>query len=426
MPLAAYKLIHTKPRSATMNISKLIERVLNILTAPQTEWPAIAGEATTVPDLYKSYIAIIAVIPAVADFIKGSLIGYGAFGFAVRTPLFSGLVLLAVSYLLWLAMVYVLALIIDALAPTFGGQKNQIQALKTVAYSLAAGWIASIGQLVPWLGLPIILAGSAYSIYLLSLGLPVTMKCPPEKAVGYTAVSVICAILLSAVIIGVGSGFTYTRTGLPLGGAGAGDTATAFDQNTWLGKMEAAGKQMEAAQKSGNADAQGKAAGAMVSAALGGGDQVEALAPDQLKPFVPETLDGLKRADFSAQRNSAMGMQISQAQATYSDGAGRSLHLDISDMGSMKGLASLAGWAGVGNERVTDHGYDKFYKQGGRLVHEQWDNQSGSGEFGVVVGERFSVKVSGSAASIDTLKTAVAGLNLAGLEALKDQGVKKD
>jgi hypothetical protein len=38
-----------------------------------------------------------------------------------------------------------------------------------------------------------------------------------------------------------------------------------------------------------------------------------------------------------------------------------------------------------------------------------------------VLGERFSVKASGDAGSIDELKTA----DLAGLEALKNQGIKK-
>ncbi len=95
--------------------------------------------------------------------------------------------------------------------------------------------------------------------------------------------------------------------------------------DAWSKKMEAAGKQMEAAQKSGDAQAQGEAIGKIVGAAIGGGDQVEALAPDVLKPFVPETLGGLKRTDFSAERNGAMGMQVSEAHATYSDGANRSL-----------------------------------------------------------------------------------------------------
>ena len=387
-----------------MNLSRLIERVRNVLMTPQTEWPAIAGETTSAPDLYKGYIAIIAAIPALAGFIKSSLIGYSMFGVTVRAPLSSGLIGMVVSYALGLALVYVVALIIDALAPTFGGQKNPLQALKAAAYSLTAGWIASIGLIVPWLGLLIALAGGIYSIYLLYLGLPATMKCPPQKAGSYTAVSVICAIVLNAVIVAVVSSITSPGAGGWSGGTGSRSTITSttttFDQS--------------------------KAAEAVVNAALGGGDPVEALAPDQLKPFVPETLAGLKRSGFSAERNSAMGMQISEVQATYSDGAGHSLHLDISDMGGIKDLASLAGWVGVGSDKVTDHGYDKTYRQNGRLVHEQWDSQSGNGEFDVVVGERFSVKVSGHAGSIDELKLVAASLNLAGLEALKNQGVRKN
>jgi len=247
-----------------MNTDQLIARVKNILLTPKTEWPVIAGETTSVDSLYKGYIAIVAAIPAMASFIKGSLIGTGAFGITIRTSLFSGLIGMVISYLLSLALVYVVALIIDALAPTFGGQKNPLQALKTIAYALTAGWVASIGLIVPWLGALIALAGGVYSIYLLYLGLPVTMQCPPEKAGGYTAVSVICAIVLNAIIAAAVSGITYPGSGLSLRSEGG--TTTTFDQSTWLGKREAA-------QKSGNADAQSKAAEAMVSAALGGGNE---------------------------------------------------------------------------------------------------------------------------------------------------------
>jgi len=189
--------------------------------------------------------------------------------------------------------------------------------------------------------------------------------------------------------------------------------------------MEAAGKQMDEAKKSGDANAQNEALGKIMGAALGGGDQVEALAPDVLKPFVPETLGGLKRTSFSSERNGAMGMQISEAHATYSDGANRSLQLEVTDTGSAKGLMSLAGWAAVQNDSETDHGYEKTYKQNGRLVHEQWDNQSHSGEYAIVLGDRFTVKVTGNVDSIDQLKGAVGSLNLGGLEALKNQGVTK-
>jgi hypothetical protein len=418
-----------------VDINKLIARAKAILLTPKTEWPVIAAEPATVPDLYKNWIAILAAIPPIAGFIKGSLIGTSFLGVTYRAGIGAGLTGAIVGYALALAMAYVVALIIDALAPNFGAQKNPVQALKTVAYAWTASWVAGIFQILPFLGVLVAIAGGIYSIYLLYLGLPHTMKAPPEKAAGYTAVSVIIAIVLGwicgLVVLGI--------TGVGMMGAGggslrigSGDTAVTIDKDSALGqldawskKVEAAGKQMEQAQKSGDADAQGKAMGAVLGAAMGGGDQVEALAPDMLKPFVPDTLAGLARTDFSAEKNGALGMQVSTANATYSDNAGRSLHLEVTDMGSAKGLMAMAGWAALQQERETSTGYEKTYKQDGRLVHEEWDRQDKHGEFSIVLGDRFTVKLSGNADSIDQLKGAVGSINLAGLEALKAQGVKK-
>jgi len=425
-----------------MDINKMINRVKNILLTPKSEWPIIADETTTVADIYKSWIIWLAAIPVVVGFIKGSLIGISMpdvpgviSGGTIRVPIVSGIIGAVLSYVLSLVSVYVAALITDALAPTFNGQKNQTQALKAVAYAWTAVWIAGIFQLLPWIGVLVFLVIACYSIYLLYLGLPATMKCPPEKAIGYALLSALCALVLIFVIrfvvgiigVGVGIGAGALAGSAPAGGmnmvSSTHDGAT-FDKDSWLGKMEAAGKQMEAAQESGDADAQGKAMQAMMGAALGGGDQVESLAPDALKPFVPETLAGFKRANFSAERNGALGMQMSTASADYNDGGNRALRLEISDTGSMKGLMGLAGWAQT--EKETEHGYERTHKQGGRLVHEEWDNESKHGKYGIVLGDRFLVEVSGDANSMEELKTAAASLDLAGLEALKNQGVKKN
>ncbi|HET6546305.1 MAG TPA: Yip1 family protein [Rhodanobacteraceae bacterium] len=416
-----------------MDFSKLFARVKGILTAPRTEWPLIAAEPATVADLYRNYIVWLAAIPAVFGFIKGSLIGYGGFGLHVHVPIGAGIVRMIVTYLLTLVLAYVMALIVDALAPSFGGQKSPIQALKTIAYAWTASWVAGIGLIIPWLGWLIAIAGAIYSIYLLYLGLPATMKCPAEKTAVYTLVSIVIAIVLSwilmAVVAGVGAG-AYGGFGASQLGSRSG--AVTIDQDSALGKlaalgqkMEAAGQQMDAAQKSGDADAQAEAAGRMFGTLMGGGDRVEALAPALLKPFVPETLAGLKRTGISAERNGAMGVQISEAHGIYSDGAGRNLRLEITDMGGAKGIMALAGWAGIESDKETDHGYEKTYRQDGRLINERWDSRSRHGEYGIVLADRFAVKASGDAGSIDEIKAAVAGLDLAGLEALRNQGVKK-
>ena len=413
----------------------IVDRAMAILLRPKLEWPVIAAEPDTVGGLYTRYILIMAAIPAVMGFLKMSVIGVGLpFMGTMRIGIGAGLTGFIVNYVLSLVGVFLVALLIDALAPSFGGQKDRVQALKTVAYAYTAAWVASIGQIIPGLWILITLAALVYGIYLLYVGLPVTMKCPPDKAAGYTAVTIIVAIIVGWVVgffVGASTGMGGAMMGAAGRSAYSGSDAT-FDANSPLGKLAAigkqaaiAGKQMDAAQKSGDADAQAAAAKAMVAATLGGGLKVEALAPDRLKSFVPDSIGGMKRTDLSVERNGALGMQVSKAHASYADDAGHSVKLDVTDLGGAKGLMSLAGFAGVEQDTETDHGYDKTYRSGDRWIHEKWDSGGRDGEYGVIVGGRFSVNAQGTAASLDDLKSAVASVNLAGLEALKDDGVQK-
>ncbi len=168
----------------------LVERAKNIVLKPKDEWKVIDTETATTGGLYTGYIVPLAAIGPVAAWIGWSV--FGIMGF--RMPLTAGLKTAIIQYVASLISVFILALIIDALAPTFGGQKNRTQALKVAAYSSTAAWVAGIFAIVPALSILGILA--LYSLYLLYLGLPALMKSPQEKAMGYTAVVVICAVLL--------------------------------------------------------------------------------------------------------------------------------------------------------------------------------------------------------------------------------------
>lgn len=413
-----------------MDFNKLIARAKAIITSPKTEWPVIAQEPTTPADLYKGYIIILAAIPAIAAFIKGSMIGTDLYLVGrVRTGMGAGLVTMVISYVLALAGVYIVALIVDALAPSFGGQKDRTQALKAVAYSMTAGWIAGAAVILPWIGALVAIAGALYGIYLLYLGLPHTMKAPQEKAVGYTVVVIIVAFVLQLIIASI----VGLATGFGMGAASYSGNDVRFDKDSpggkleqWGKDMEEASKKLEAAQQSGDQQAQTDALSQMMGAALGGGGgAVEALPADRLKPFLPETLNGLQRTDFSVERNTAMGIQVSQARATYAtDGGDRSVDVEIVDTGSARGLLALAGFAGGESESESDGTVERTYRDDGRLVREYWDRNSGSGEYSLVVGERFTVKVAGSADDIGDLKDAAEDLDLSGLESLKNEGSK--
>ena len=191
----------------------LVDRVKKILLSPKTEWEVIDAEPTTVADLYKGYIIPLAAIGPVAQ-----AIGFSVFGMSVpflgtyRTPIGSAVTQAVVSYVLMLVAVFVLAIIIDALAPTFNGTQNRIQALKVAAYSYTASWVGGIFMLIPMLSMLAILLGF-YSLYLLYLGLPVLMKSPKEKAMSYTVVVILAAIVLFMLIGFVGTLFVRMPMG---------------------------------------------------------------------------------------------------------------------------------------------------------------------------------------------------------------------
>jgi hypothetical protein len=116
-----------------MNLNQLIERVRNILLNPKPTWETIKGETMPVAQIFKDYLVPLAAIPAVAMFIRGSLFGF-SYGFGrFRQPIVSGLLGAVLSYVLTLVGIFIAGKVIDALAPTFGATKNDLNAFKVAA-----------------------------------------------------------------------------------------------------------------------------------------------------------------------------------------------------------------------------------------------------------------------------------------------------
>ena len=410
----------------------LVDRAKNICLTPKTEWPVIAGETTSTGSLMTGYVAPLAIIGPIAGFIGGSIIGHSLpFVGTYRTPIIAGIGLAIFTYVMVFVGVFILSLIINALAPTFGGEKNSQQALKVAVYSYTPAWLAGILSIIPYLGMLGIIA-ALYGLYLLYLGLPRLMKCPEEKSIGYTVVVVICAIVISIVISAVGA--MIIGAGAMATGALSGRAATSsmhFDKDSPVGKleqfgknMEDAGKKMEAAQKSGNQEEAMKAAMSGLGVALGGGKAVDAVDIEKLKPLIPDTFAGFAKKSSRSEKSGVGSLLVSKAEAEYGDNAGKSVRLEITDMGGASGLMGLASWASVQGEKEDQYGTEKTQKVNGRLVHEK-SRKSGGGEYSVVIADRFMVEAKSSSVDMNTLKSAVGSLDLGKLEAMKEDGVKK-
>ncbi len=429
-----------------MKSENLISRVKSILLDPRRTWPVIGDEAATVAGLYKNYIMILAALPALFTFIKTVVFGStGFFGFLI------GLFTMVLAYVISLALVYVVALIINALAPTFGGQKNQVQALKVIAYAYTAAWVAGIATIVPWLGFLIGLLGGIYSIYLLYLGLPHTMKNPPEKSLGYTVVIALITLVLAIVIGVVMAGIS--RLGMLAGGA-AGSRVTSsstYGEDSQLGKlaalgeqMKAAGEQMEASQARSRANDRNSANGSKASrgsddtdaqsaeealgALFGGkdGKPLESLEPEQLKEFLPASVASLSRTSISAKRDSGMGMQVTNASADYAnEDRSQRITIKVTDTPMLVKMGALRGLVSSESSSETEDGYEKTYSRNGRHYEEEWNSRNARGKYQVSIGDRFTVSAEGTAARFEDIKAAAESVDLAKLDSLAKASAKQ-
>jgi hypothetical protein len=196
----------------------LVERVKGILLKPKEEWQTISGETTTIPELYKTYIVILAAIGPVASIIGMSIVGISLpFVGSFRIPITTSIASAVVHYILTLVGVYILALIIDALAPTFSGEKSINQAFKVATYSYTPGWVVGVIAIIPALSILGILG--LYGLYLLYLGLPILMKSSKEKSLGYTIAVIIAAIVIFGVISYISRVFiSYPTPSMPMPG----------------------------------------------------------------------------------------------------------------------------------------------------------------------------------------------------------------
>ena len=161
----------------------IVERLKGILLSPKTEWPAIAAEPMTTQGIYTGWVMILAAIGPLVVLLTTQSLGH-AIG----------------QYLMMLAMTAIMALIVDALAPSFGGRKDFVAALKLSAFSYTAAFVGAIFGLLGMLGALLSFAAAIYAWYTFYLGAPVLGKCAPEKAVTYTIVVVVAGIVIGIVL----------------------------------------------------------------------------------------------------------------------------------------------------------------------------------------------------------------------------------
>lgn len=185
---------------ASATKSNVIERAKNIITQPAKEWDVISMETPNQSQIILGYVLILAGAAAVAAFIGYGFIGFNSGFLGIRIAGVDWGIYQALAVLIGAIVgVYVCAMVIDALAPSFGSEKNMGRSVQLVAYSYTPAWIGGLLAIYP----PIALIGSLfglYGLYIMYIGLPKIKKTPADKQVGYFVVSIVAVIVVYFVI----------------------------------------------------------------------------------------------------------------------------------------------------------------------------------------------------------------------------------
>lgn len=175
----------------------MISRAKGILLEPRATWKEIDAEFTKPGETWGKYIVPLAAIGPIATTVGMILFGRRVpftsltNPVPIKTAVTTGIAM----YVMALISVFVLSRIVSLLAPGFGGQRNDVQGLKAAAYASTAAWVGGVFQILPALSL-VSLLFSLYSLVLLYVGLPIVMKVPKDRAMGYTAVVIIVWIVV--------------------------------------------------------------------------------------------------------------------------------------------------------------------------------------------------------------------------------------
>ncbi|MEZ5994946.1 MAG: Yip1 family protein [Hyphomonadaceae bacterium] len=178
-----------RAREAIAKSEHILSRAYGLFSNPKAEWEQIRAEETTTPNILIGYVAPLAAIPPVCD-----LIGSALFGRLLQAQPGDAIVRAFVYWVVSVALVFLLGLLINALADNFDGDRDDLSAHKIAAYSLTPAFLSGVFSLWPplwWLSLFALGA----MVFLMYRGLPILMKAPEDRALSYAATVTVAAML---------------------------------------------------------------------------------------------------------------------------------------------------------------------------------------------------------------------------------------
>ena len=138
----------------------------------------------------------------------------------------------------------------------------------------------------------------------------------------------------------------------------------------------------------------------------------------ELKPLLPDDLNGLDRTDLSGETTATMGFSVSQATGKYGEGE-QTMEMSLVDIGGVAtAMMGMAAWSMTSIDRESDREIERTMDYKGRKAFLRYNKKNRSGELTVIVSNRFLVTVKGRGIEMDDLTDGMDEVDLDDLEDL--------
>ncbi|MFZ4121554.1 MAG: Yip1 family protein [Caulobacterales bacterium] len=178
----------------------ILSRAWGLFTDPVGEWTQIRDEKTSIPSLLLGYVTPVAAAPTFAGMLGQLVFGEEVGGERVRPEFLDAFANAVITCLSVIALVYLIGLLINVIAEQFDADRNEMNALKVAAFTPTPVLVTGLAAIYPplwWVGV----VGLGASAFLLYRGLPILMRCPEERALGFSATVTIVALIALVLIL---------------------------------------------------------------------------------------------------------------------------------------------------------------------------------------------------------------------------------
>ncbi|HEY5534675.1 MAG TPA: YIP1 family protein [Ignavibacteria bacterium] len=189
----------------------LINRIKELFKNPRNFFNNVKVDGENQSKVFSGFYLPLLIISFAVSLILSIL--FGAIGFSSHFPRVLGFITYPIGIILtysivfsiltaalWVGMVFIMNIVINAFAPNFGGKQNNDNSFKVAAYSAVPGLLALMINYMPIVGILGSIAAIVFSVYFLYLGLQILMESPADKVTVYTIVVILIEVVIAFVI----------------------------------------------------------------------------------------------------------------------------------------------------------------------------------------------------------------------------------